>query len=495
MDFDEDIQKTPYMTYDISKRRSQMQRPTSFSDQPALILEEVMPNRELEKKYIMSVRMNRGVQAGDMISACSVNTARKELVCQGMSHTEGGWPRDVNPDDPEQKSRYRKKFEKDDDFLYKTRQLVIQTEKYVKQNNCINIFEEYFEEEDSITSIKPTQVGSIAVFKDPISNQNDRSINKVCWSPQGDKVAMAFCNTEYLAYYDRNIDSRSLVYDVSNPLHPIMKLTPHSPLMTLQYNKREHNILVGGTLSGHLVMIDTRQGNSPVNVVEIPDSRGDPVTDLTWLNTKSGSEILATCGDGRVLKWDSRTNNIPSVSVDTNLDLRPDEPKHGLTSICFDHNVPQRYLVATDLGTVMSCGIKTDSVLSQYNGGHYGTLFNVHRNPLFNKIFLTTGDRSMRIWSEDVKSSSIIANTFSCQVTCARWSHHRPSVIVSGRDDGQVLIWDLMYHHNTPTVSIKIADQSLTDIKFNPEGNLVLASTVSGLNILFRGILSECFLV
>ena len=199
--------------------------------------------------------------------------------------------------------------------------------------------------------------------------------------------------------------------------------------------------------------------------------------------TKSGSEILATCGDGRVLRWDSRTNAIPGVSVDVNLDLRSDQPKHGLTSICFDHNVPQRYFVSTDLGTVMSCGIKTDSVLSQFNGGNYGTLFSVHRNPLFNKIFLTTGDRSMKIWSEDVKSTCIMNNMFSSQVTCARWSHHRPSVIVSGRDDGQVLIWDLMYHHTTPIINTKIADHSLTDVKFNPEGNMVLASTVSGMNI------------
>ena len=58
-----------------------------------------------------------------------------------MSHTEGGWPRDVNPADAEQKSRYRKKLEKDEDFLLKTRHLVRETERFVRQNNCIDIFE------------------------------------------------------------------------------------------------------------------------------------------------------------------------------------------------------------------------------------------------------------------------------------------------------------------------------------------------------------------
>ena len=58
-----------------------------------------------------------------------------------MSHTEGGWPRDVNPADAEQKSRYRKKLEKDEDFLLKTRHLVWETERFVRQNNCIDIFQ------------------------------------------------------------------------------------------------------------------------------------------------------------------------------------------------------------------------------------------------------------------------------------------------------------------------------------------------------------------
>ena len=221
-----------------------------------------------------------------------------------MSHTEGGWPRDVNTADVEQKSRYRKKIEKDEDFIYKTRQLVRETEKYVKQNNCIDIYEEYFDETDDKTEVKPVHVGSVAVIKDPLSSHNTdhcvtRSINQVCWSPSNDQVALAFCNTEYLAYYQNKIDKTSLIYDINNPLAPVVQLTPVSALMTLRYNIRDNCILAGGTLSGHLVMIDTRCGPEPVTSVEIPDNRADSVTDLTWLNIRSGHEILTTVSDGR----------------------------------------------------------------------------------------------------------------------------------------------------------------------------------------------------
>ena len=56
------LAKTKNICLEISKKRCQLNRPTSFSDQPATMLEEVMPNRELEKEYIRSVAVSRGVQ-------------------------------------------------------------------------------------------------------------------------------------------------------------------------------------------------------------------------------------------------------------------------------------------------------------------------------------------------------------------------------------------------------------------------------------------------
>ena len=39
---------------------------------------------------------------------------------QGMSHTEGGWPKEVDATEKEQTQRYKKKIEKDDVFLETT---------------------------------------------------------------------------------------------------------------------------------------------------------------------------------------------------------------------------------------------------------------------------------------------------------------------------------------------------------------------------------------
>jgi dynein intermediate chain 2 len=41
-----------------------------------------------------------------------VSTERFELKGEGVLHVDGGWPKDVDPNEAEQTIRYRKKVEK-----------------------------------------------------------------------------------------------------------------------------------------------------------------------------------------------------------------------------------------------------------------------------------------------------------------------------------------------------------------------------------------------
>lgn len=46
-----------------------------------------------------------------------LNTACFESVGCGINHMEGGWPKDINPQDTEQTIRFRKKVEKDESYI------------------------------------------------------------------------------------------------------------------------------------------------------------------------------------------------------------------------------------------------------------------------------------------------------------------------------------------------------------------------------------------
>ena len=62
-------------------------------------------------------------------------------------------------------------------------------------------------------------------------------------------------------------------------------------------------------------------------------------------------------------------------------------------------------------GSVFSCNKKSktpnEKIAAIYNA-HFGPVYALQRNPCFPKNFLTVGDWCARIWSEDIKESSIM---------------------------------------------------------------------------------------
>lgn len=54
-----------------------------------------------------------------------MNTDEYSTKNQGIFHTEGGWPKDIDSSEIEPKLRYRKKAEKDDEYILSLKRLGI----------------------------------------------------------------------------------------------------------------------------------------------------------------------------------------------------------------------------------------------------------------------------------------------------------------------------------------------------------------------------------
>ena len=76
----------------------------------------------------------------------------------------------------------------------------------------------------------------------------------------------------------------------------------------------------------------------------------------------------------------------------------------------YEATIPSRYMLGSTLGTVLCCSRKSkengDIVLNRYRA-HHGPIRALQRNPLFPKNFLTAGDWSLKIWSEDISGSPL----------------------------------------------------------------------------------------
>ena len=69
-----------------------------------------------------------------------------------------------------------------------------------------------------------------------------------------------------------------------------------------------------------------------------------------------------------------------------------------------------------DKGAVLACNKKAKQVnerISAVYNAHFGPVYALQRNPCFPKNFLTVGDWCARIWSEDIKESSIMWTRYS----------------------------------------------------------------------------------
>ena len=71
--------------------------------------------------------------------------------------------------------------------------------------------------------------------------------------------------------------------------------------------------------------------------------------------------------------------------------------------------------------------------------------------------FLTVGDWCARIWSEDIKESSIMwTSSYTENLTDGCWSPTRPSVFFTTRRDGCLDCWDILYQQRAPLLSVKV---------------------------------------
>ena len=162
-----------------------------------------------------------------MYVCVQINTERYETESRGMNHTEGGWPKDINPTEVEQTIRFRKKVEKDEGYINVVMRLGTVSwdecnalakqncwflmkgmEHYLRQNNAVDIYEEYF---SNYTSTKvasdPPSTKTISVFRDP--NEHKRTVTHISWYPDGAaRLAAAYSVLEFQkSSQDMSLDS------------------------------------------------------------------------------------------------------------------------------------------------------------------------------------------------------------------------------------------------------------------------------------------------
>ncbi|KAB0792517.1 hypothetical protein PPYR_14476 [Photinus pyralis] len=471
------------LQYVYQKKRAEFGRQCIFSDKGPDLIDNYAANKELGQNYILQDPVSQGSQCGPILAEHELNTTRANFVNCGINHIEGGWPKDVNKDDEEQTKRYRRKIEKDDAYNPIIMQLCKSMENCVLQNNSINIYQQYFSDIEATPLVEKSSARTVNVYQDQCHTK--RPINRISWSPDGGtKLAVTHCDLTFQK--PTNIDGcHSYLWEVENPNRPLLIFTPRAtPMVCLEYHTKDVNTLVSGHLSGRIAVWDARKGCEPVQRSVTDISHREPVNCVLWINAKSGLEFFSTSTDGQVKWWDARKLSEPLETLEL---MSPSETTQRPMSACsleYEPTIPTRFMVGTEKGVIISCNRKgkspSEKMATRYMA-HLGPVLAIQRNAAYVKNFLTIGDWTARIWSEDCKESSIIWTCYHRdQLIDGGWSPTRVSVFFTARSDGTLDVWDILQQQKQACLGIKVSDESLSCLRVHDQGRLVAVGNVKG---------------
>lgn len=186
---------------------------------------------------------------------------------------------------------------------------------------------------------------------------------------------------------------------------------------------------------------------------------------------------MSVSTDGQMLWWDTRKLDMPIDS----LILATDSKGGGLTlgGSSLEYNTeagPTKFLVGTEQGIVLSLNMrnkKTNNGITVFDAGsgkHNGPIPSIQRNPTHSKYFMTVGDWTARVWTEDLKTPIITTRYHNSYLTGGCWSPTRAGVFYVARSDGVVDVWDITHSQNEVAYSHKVSDAALSSISI--EGNI-----------------------
>ena len=439
------------------------------------------------KKKVDTV--STAVQAYPLYSAHEANTNTVSVTHTGMCHTEGGWPAEVDPTDGEQVAMFRKKVERNEDYIRSVLRLGTVVEGLVKQNNALDIYADYFSTPNVCQQSATTagaggcSLATVAVLRLSLTPKSSHTVKTITWRSGHDTIDTMITASLTPTSGAGGSHPTIAIFDVNGSMFPVSTFsTPHAA-QCVQYHPKNSPFTFGSGLSnGHFALFDTRAGPSTVSTTPL---HSDSVTAFSWIKSKTCAEFMSVGLDGKAMWWDERNLTAPLASTHIAVPACSSTTTTttrilGLPATSLEYQVyndkNETFMVGTLTGDVVT-GTRTSMsssmpiVFKATHASHAGPVTSLVRHPMFNEHVLSVGDWTCRVWRqaaglEEAATTPLIATP--CQPHTlsggGMWSLCRPSAFYCGDEGGYLHAWDLLKSHASPVWSASLADCALTSM-------------------------------
>lgn len=474
------------LNYVYTKRRRDFGRQPLFQNVQAHMIDSIYYNRQEEKDYILRNPVHKEVQAIMPQSQHEINTKLQVHHTQGINHVEGGWPKEVHLGNEEHVERYCRRVRHEDNYVRTVLSLAPTINHLVDQNNAIDMYQTYFAEIPKQTPVEKYKIHVSNAFRDLLH----RPVSSVVWTHEKKtKLAVSYCDKSCEKMPSHDSTNECYIWDLRQQYEPLSRMLPTNPCWKLACSPGDPNLLLAGLENGHISLFDIREGPKPVASTDPYNSHGGPVSAMLYLHTRTNTEFFTGSLDGQCLWWDTRKLSKPSDKLFMSINLAPKETANlnnaqGISTFQYDKNVPTKFLCGTEAGLVLNVnrlGKDHGEKIHSYWETHTGVVRAVHRSPCTYRMFITCGDYTVRIWSEEVRSAPIIVSRpYRYFVTDVAWSPRRLSSYMSICAGGFFYYWDLLRSYKDAVISKKLSDYELTNISPHETLKLVAVSDKNG---------------
>ncbi|XP_066584835.1 dynein intermediate chain 3, ciliary-like [Prorops nasuta] len=484
--------------YVYEKTRADFGKQCIFDTFGPNVDEEILPDPGKMDDFIVMESRDAATQLSKQMALHEVQSSAFATRNSGMFHFEGGWPKDIYPLDEEVTARYRRRVEKSEIWAPKLRPLFQMTERFVLQNNAVNIYQHYFDDMIPTPLIKPQELRIVNVYTD--TQPPARPVSGISWAPYMlRQLAVSYCfpidqtipgaskKAHIWDFAKRNLsipitNPRLFHVCADNPNSPTISLEALYPIVVTEFNPRHPSVLISGLTSGQVCCWDIRHGYSPVQVSPASVSHKNPSRVIVkWLCARSSAEFLSgATSDGRAMWWDARKLNKPIETVifdmKESFDIESEKEEAGVLSLNFESKL-NMLMFGMENGVVFGYSSEsqtpTEKLTKRFNA-HLGPVIAVDRNTYSPEVFLTLSNVKVKIWSDDVREVELLSSEpFNDALTGGCWSKHRYSVFYTINTRGDLCAWDLLQNTELPILKEHISSQILTAIAPQMNGNLL----------------------